>query len=308
VGYVIVAHMMSTEAKWLDRVLEWRASGLSADQFAQGKDYEARTLVWYLPISAVEVLSVSSPKLGFQRPGPVRVVTARAKYKIEATETESVRVITKPLPKTLLSRCVVAPSLLAHIIASKFRFGMPYVRQEQALAADGIELARSTMARCIEDVGASLGAVVLTMVDDARRTAFCLSTDATGISIRPEPLADGSRQPCRKGLFFVVLADKKHTNRKTRVLRSARCFEDSPATSKRMQTLYTKRCFVEKPLTTQTKRQLKCARMECESGRGLVRLHQPFTSPRPQCRTHQARLSVVVSVLLLVVEPKATRE
>jgi hypothetical protein len=99
---------------------------------------------------------------------------------------------------------------LAHIIASKFRFGMPYFRQEQALEADGIELCRSTMARCVEDVGASLGAVVLAMVDDARRTAFCLSTDATGISIRPEPLADGSRQACRKGHFFVVLADKKH--------------------------------------------------------------------------------------------------
>lgn len=151
-----------------------------------------------------------SSQIGFQRPGPVRVVTARAKYKTEATESESVKLVTAALPKMLLSRCVVAPSLLAHIIASKFRFGMPYFRQEQALAADGIELARSTMARCVEDVGASLGSVVLAMIDDARRTAFCLSTDATGISIRPEPLADGSRQPCRKGHFFVVLADKKH--------------------------------------------------------------------------------------------------
>ena len=47
-------------------------------------------------------------------------------------------------------------------------------------------------------------------VDDARKNAFCLSTDATGVAIRPEPLPDGRRQPCRKGHFFVVLADKKH--------------------------------------------------------------------------------------------------
>ncbi len=151
-----------------------------------------------------------SSQLGFQRPGPVRVVMARAKYKTEATESEPTKIVTAPLPKMLLSRCIVAPSLLAHIIASKFRFGMPYFRQEQALAADGIELARGTMARCVEDAGASVGAVVLAAADDARRTAFCLSTDATGISIRPEPLADGSRQACRKGHFFVVLADKKH--------------------------------------------------------------------------------------------------
>ncbi|HEY5961100.1 MAG TPA: hypothetical protein VIV60_31300 [Polyangiaceae bacterium] len=39
--------MTSTEAKWRDRVLEWRTSGLSAEQFAQGKEYGARTLVWY---------------------------------------------------------------------------------------------------------------------------------------------------------------------------------------------------------------------------------------------------------------------
>ncbi|HYQ00928.1 MAG TPA: transposase, partial [Polyangiaceae bacterium] len=35
-------------------------------------------------------------------------------------------------------------------------------------------------------------------------------TDATGVAIRPEPLPDGRRQACRKGHFFVVLADKKH--------------------------------------------------------------------------------------------------
>lgn len=151
-----------------------------------------------------------SSQFGYQRPGRVRIVTARAKYKTEATESEPVRIVTAPLPRTLLSRSILAPSLLAHIIVTKFRFGMPYFRQEQSLAADGIEIARGTMARCIEDAGATLGAVVLACADDARRTTFCLSTDATGIAIRPEPLADGSRQACRKGHFFVVLADKKH--------------------------------------------------------------------------------------------------
>jgi transposase len=151
-----------------------------------------------------------SSQLGFQRPGPVRVVTARAKYKTKATETDSVKIVTAPLPKLLLSRSILAPSLLAHIVVAKFRFGMPFFRQEQSLAADGIEVARGTMARCIEDAGATLGAVVMACAEDARRTAFCLSTDATGISIRPEPLPDKSRQACKKGHFFVVLADKKH--------------------------------------------------------------------------------------------------
>jgi transposase len=32
----------------------------------------------------------------------------------------------------------------------------------------------------------------------------------TGCAIRPEPLAERGRQPCRKGHFFVVLADRDH--------------------------------------------------------------------------------------------------
>jgi hypothetical protein len=100
--------------------------------------------------------------------------------------------------------------MLAHVIVQKFRFGLPFFRQEEQFEADGIELDRGTMARSTEDIGACAGAIVLACVDDARKHAFCLSTDATGVAIRPEPLPDGRRQPCRKGHFFVVLADKKH--------------------------------------------------------------------------------------------------
>lgn len=171
-----------------------------------------------------------SYKLGFQRPEPVRVVIARAKYKVTAPEAaapvaetpageasasaepESARltIVTAPLPRLLVRRGLLAPSMISRVIVQKFRFGMPFFRQEEQLEADGIALDRGTMARTIEDVGASLGPIVLATVDDARNTAFCLSTDATGVAIRPEPLADGRRQPCRKGHFFVVLADKKH--------------------------------------------------------------------------------------------------
>jgi hypothetical protein len=35
-----------TEAKWLERVREWRESGLSADDFAKSKGYKASTLSW----------------------------------------------------------------------------------------------------------------------------------------------------------------------------------------------------------------------------------------------------------------------
>ena len=174
-----------------------------------------------------------SYKLGHQRPEAVRVVLARAKYKVAVespiptapsaeaatspqdvvgAEQEGARatIVTAPLPRLLVRRGLLAPSMIARVITLKFRFGMPYFRQEEQLGADGIELDRGTMARTVEDVGASLGPIVLATADDARKHAFCLSTDATGVAIRPEPLPDGRRQACRKGHFFVVLADKKH--------------------------------------------------------------------------------------------------
>ena len=151
-----------------------------------------------------------SYKLGRQKPGPVRIAIARAKYKTSEEGSDGTSIKTAPLPRSLLKRSILAPSMLAHIIACKFCYGMPFYRQEKMLAADGIDLDRGSMARSVEDVGASLGDIVLACAAHAKKNAFCLSTDATGIAIQPEPLPGGGRQPCRKGHFFVVLADKDH--------------------------------------------------------------------------------------------------
>jgi hypothetical protein len=35
-----------TEARWAERIRQWRESGLSAEEFAEGKDYEASSLQW----------------------------------------------------------------------------------------------------------------------------------------------------------------------------------------------------------------------------------------------------------------------
>jgi transposase len=160
-----------------------------------------------------------SYKLGRQKPGPVKVVIARAKYQApsepsdgsgESAGSQSSPIVTAPLPRSLLRRSFLAPSMLAYLVVAKFRYGMPYFRLEQQLAADGIQLDRGSMARVIEDLGAVLGAIVLVCAEHARKNAFCLSTDATGVAIQPERLPGRGRQPCRKGHFFVVLADKDH--------------------------------------------------------------------------------------------------
>ena len=48
-----------TEAKWVERVQEWRASGLSAEEFAKSKAYKASTLSW--AASLLRGAAASSP-------------------------------------------------------------------------------------------------------------------------------------------------------------------------------------------------------------------------------------------------------
>jgi hypothetical protein len=88
--------------------------------------------------------------------------------------------------------------------------GVPFYRQEQQFAQIGCPIDRGTMSRYAEEVGATLGSIVIAMSEDAKKTAFCLSTDATGVSIQLGPLQERERGPCRKGHFFIVLADREH--------------------------------------------------------------------------------------------------
>lgn len=140
---------------------------------------------------------------------PVPVVCAAT----PAREPAPVRIVTAPMPKELFPRGILAPSMIAHILFEKYVMGVPFYRQEQQSEAEGFRLDRATMCRYAEDAGATLGAIVEAARKEALATAFCLSTDATGIAIQPTPLEDEKprkRQPCRKGHFFVTLADRDH--------------------------------------------------------------------------------------------------
>lgn len=147
--------------------------------------------------------------LGHRRGGPVRIVMARATYKV-SVDGEKTEFVTADKPKELYERGILAPSFIAHLLTKKFRWGMPFHRLALELASEGIALDDSTMCRYAEHVGATLGCIVEAMAKEAMETAFCLSTDATGVAIQPVRLPDGKRQACAKGHFFVVLADKDH--------------------------------------------------------------------------------------------------
>ncbi len=148
-----------------------------------------------------------SCKLAWQRGGMRRLVIARVKYRTVDADGEAT-LASAMMPKQLFFRCLAAPSLLAHLVIGKYCEGLPLFRLEQRFARDGVPVDRGTMARWMEDVGATVGtSVVAAMRDEALATAFCIATDATGVAVQPVP-TEGKRQACRRGHYFVQVADK----------------------------------------------------------------------------------------------------
>lgn len=151
-----------------------------------------------------------SCKLAYKRGGMRRLVIARVKYRATNARGES-EVETAPLPPECFARSLAAPSMLAHIATQKYCDGLPLFRIEDRFGRDGFPIDRGTMCRWLEDAGATLGATVVAAARaEAMRTAFCIATDATGVAVQPEPLQGKQRQACRRGHFFVLIADRDH--------------------------------------------------------------------------------------------------
>ena len=152
----------------------------------------------------------TSYKLAHRRSTLVRLAVARVCYKAEDADGSS-DVITTPMPEEMLPRSIVAPSLAAHVIMENTGKGMPLFRLEDSFRRGGIALDRATMSRMKRQVGDSLlGTVVKAMREHALATAFCISTDATGVSVQPIYSHEKGSQPCKKGHFLVMIADKDH--------------------------------------------------------------------------------------------------
>lgn len=151
-----------------------------------------------------------SCKLAWKRGGLRRLVVARVKYRAVDAQGEAT-IETTPMPLESFERSMAAPSLLAHILVEKYCDGLPLNRIEDRFERDGVSIDRGTMCRWVEDAGATAGATVIAAArEEAIATAFCIAADATGVAIQPIPSQDKRRQACRRGHYFVLIADKDH--------------------------------------------------------------------------------------------------
>lgn len=151
-----------------------------------------------------------SCRAAWQRGGTRRLIVARVKYRVIDAEGNSAVEVT-PMPPETLRRSIAAPSMLAHVLIEKYCDGLPFFRVEDRLLREGFPIDRGTLSRWGEDAGATIGAtIVFAMKADAKEHAFCIATDATGVAVLPTPNDDKGRQPCRRGHFFVLIADQDH--------------------------------------------------------------------------------------------------
>lgn len=149
-------------------------------------------------------------KVGHRRASKVRVIVARVRYKTVDAQGET-DIITTPMPDEMLPGALGTPSLTAHVIMENIGKGMPMFRLEDTFRRDGVPIDRATLCRWKHLIGDKLGQTVLkAMHAHALATAFCISTDATGVCIQPIYSHEKGSQPCRKGHFLVMLADRDH--------------------------------------------------------------------------------------------------
>jgi len=152
-----------------------------------------------------------SYKIVRKRGGKVRLRIARVRYKTVDAMGDT-DIITAAMPPQMLAQSSIGtPSLAAHIIMENIGKGLPLFRIEDSFRREGIVIDRATLSRWKKLIGDALGAsVVKAMAEHALATAFCISTDATGVSVQPITQEQRVRQPCKKAHFLVQVADADH--------------------------------------------------------------------------------------------------
>jgi transposase len=148
-------------------------------------------------------------KLAHRRASKVRVVTARVRYKTVDAEGNT-DIITAAMPPEMLPGSIAAPSLAAHVIMENIGKGMPLYRLEDSFEREGIPIDRGTLSRWKKLIGDGLAVTVVKAMHLHALGAFCISTDATGVCVQPIPSHEKGRQPCKKGHFLTMLADRDH--------------------------------------------------------------------------------------------------
>ena len=153
-----------------------------------------------------------SCKLAYKRGGMRRIVVARVKYQVIGKDGETAH----RHGADATGRRSPARSPRSSVALRAYHHAQ--VRPGHAAVPDRVQLcARWLPGRPRHDVpvgrgcGATCGATVAHAArQEALASAFCIATDATGVLVQPIRTHEKVRQACRRGHYFVHVADKDH--------------------------------------------------------------------------------------------------
>ncbi len=118
------------------------------------------------------------------KPAQMRVLLhVRPKYACPVCEEG---VVIAPPPAQLIPKSMASPSLLAHIVVSKYVDALPLYRQEQIFLRLGVDLVRSTMSSWMIHSGQAVQPLI-NLLRDELLEGFCVQCDETRFQVLKEP-------------------------------------------------------------------------------------------------------------------------
>lgn len=122
----------------------------------------------------------TSDQLGY-RPAALFIIEhARLKFGCEICDGE---ITTAPKPPQPIEKGLAAPSLLAHVITSKYGDHLPLYRLEGIFGRHGAEISRKTMCGWMADCATQLAPIILRMAQRIKRSR-AIHTDATTLPVQ----------------------------------------------------------------------------------------------------------------------------
>ncbi len=128
------------------------------------------------------------------------IVTHRPKYACRACEGT---VVEAPAPAHLIESGLPTEATVAHVLVAKYAWHLPLYRQAQMLAAQGLDLDRSTLAYWVGYAAAELKPVYLRLIEKVL-TAAKLAVDET-----PVKVLDPGRGRTKTGYFWTIARDDR---------------------------------------------------------------------------------------------------
>jgi len=106
-------------------------------------------------------------------------IVHKKKYAKYACRSCEAGVVTAPAPPRVIDKGLLSAGFLAHVMAERFQFHMPYYRLEKKFASEGLDLSRSVLERSVARCGELLEPLHAALREQVLATDIVFTDDTT---------------------------------------------------------------------------------------------------------------------------------